>query len=214
MQPPLASRRAVVIGGGAAGVAAARRLATAGVHVTLIEADRQLGGCIRTVAFAGTRVDVGAEALHTASPGPLKLITELGLDEHLVDAGTGPTWIAAGGRLRRLPAGVGPAGPTRLGPLLRARLLSPAGMLRAALEPLVPRTTSGRDHAVGHVLERRFGREVVDRIVDPLLGGLHAGDVRRLSLEAATPPLAGLLARHRSVLLATRDRSAGAPTDS
>lgn len=211
MQPSLATRGAVVVGGGAAGVAAARRLGAAGMHVTLVESDARLGGCVRTVEFAGTRVDAGAEALHTASPGPLELVAELGLDEHLVSAGTGPTWIAADDRLRALPAGVGPAGPTRLRPLLRTRLLSPAGMLRAALEPLVPRTTPAPDHAVGHVLERRFGREVVDRIVDPLLGGLHAGDVRRLSLEAATPQLAGLLARHRSVLLATRGRAGGAP---
>ena len=211
MHSPVGTRRAVVIGGGAAGLAAARRLNAAGMHVTLVESDARLGGCVRTVEFAGARVDVGAEALHTASPGPLGLIAELGLDEHLVEAGTGPTWIAVGDRLRALPDGVGPAGPTRLRPLLRTRLLSPAGMFRAALEPLVPRTTPGRDHTVGHVLQQRFGREVVDRIVDPLLGGLHAGDVHRLSVEAATPQLAGLLARHRSVLLATRGRAAAAP---
>lgn len=207
---PVADRRAVVIGGGAAGMAAARRLAAASVHVTLVEAGGQLGGCVRTVEFAGTRVDVGAEALHTAAPGPVKLVAELGLEEDLVAAGTGPTWIAGGDRLRSLPAGVGPAGPTRLRPLLASRLLTPAGMLRAALEPLVPRTARDRDVAVGHVLERRFGREVVDQIVDPLLGGLHAGDVRRLSLEAATPQLAGLLDRHRSVLLAARGRRGSA----
>lgn len=207
---PVADRRAVVIGGGAAGVAAARRLAAASLHVTLVEAGGQLGGCVRTVEFAGTRVDVGAEALHTAAPGPVKLVAELGLEEHLVAAGTGPTWIAGDDRLRPLPAGVGPAGPTRLRPLLRSRLLTPAGMLRAALEPLVPRTARDRDVAVGDVLERRFGREVVDQIVDPLLGGLHAGDVRRLSLEAATPQLAGLLDRHRSVLLAARGRRGSA----
>lgn len=208
------ARRAVVIGGGAAGVAAARRLAAAGLHVTLLEAGERLGGCVRTVEFAGTPVDVGAEALHTAAPGPLKLVAELGLDEQLVDAGTGPTWIAADGRLRPLPAGVGPAGPTRLRPLLRSGLLTPAGMLRAALEPLVPTTRQDDDSAdatVGDVLARRFGSQVVDRIVDPLLGGLHAGDVHRLSLSAATPQLAGLLARHRSILLAARRRTASVP---
>lgn len=211
IRPPPAARRAVVIGGGAAGIAAARRLTAASVQVTLLEAAPQLGGCVRTVEFAGTRVAAGAEALHTASPGPLKLVAELGLGDHVVAAGAGPTWIAVDGRLRRLPAGVGPAGPTRLRPLLGARLLTPAGMLRAALEPLMPQTTLDRDRAVGDVLQQRFGREVVDRIVDPLLGGLHAGDVRRLSLEAATPMLAGLLHRHRSVLLARRGRTPAAP---
>lgn len=208
---PITARRAVVVGGGAAGVAAARRLVAAGMPVTLMEAGERLGGSVRTVQFAGTRVDVGAEALHTGAPDPLKLVAELGLEDQLVTSGTGPTWIFAGDRLRPLPAGVGPAGPTRLRPLLRARLLTPVGMLRAALEPVVPAGPGGRDRAVGEVLAGRFGREVVDRIVDPLLGGLHAGDVRRLSLEAATPQLAALLSRHRSVLLAARARPMSAP---
>lgn len=201
----------VVLGGGAAGIAAARHLAGAGVQVTLLEAAARVGGCVRTVSFRGDRVDVGAEALFTAAPEPLKLVGDLGLADDLVASRPGITWIAAPRGLRPLPAGVGPAGPTRLGPLLASRLLGPAGLVRAALEPLVPSTATADDSSVGDVLTRRFGRQVVDRIVDPLLGGLHAGDVHRLSLDAATPQLAALLGRHRSILLATRRRRAASP---
>lgn len=198
-----------VLGGGAAGIAAARHLAGAGARVTLLEAAARIGGCVRTIGFRGDRVDVGAEALFTAAPEPLKVVADLGLTDDLVASRPGVTWIASPRGLRPLPAGVGPAGPTRLRPLLASRLLGPAGLARAALEPLVPWTRTAQDSSVGDVLTRRFGRQVVDRIVDPLLGGLHAGDVHRLGLDAATPQLAALLGRHRSILLATRRRPAG-----
>lgn len=193
-----------VIGSGAAGISAARRLRVADADVTLLEAEARLGGCIRTVAFVGHTIDVGAEALHTAASESLKLVADLGLTGDLVDAVDGPTWIATEQGLRPLPAGVGPSGPTRIGSLVTSRLLSPGGFLRAAMEPIMPRTEHPRHATVGDVLARRFGREVIDRIIDPLLGGLHAGDVDRLALNAATPQLAALLATNRSVILAAR----------
>lgn len=196
----------VVVGGGMAGLAATRTLERSGAIVTLLEADRRLGGCVRTVPFSGRFVDVGAESLHTAAPGPMDLVAELGLGDELVEARRAGTWIARGGRLRALPAGVGPAGPTRIAPLVTAGLLGPGGLLRAALEPLVPRQRPGDDVAVGTALGRRFGPQVVDRLVDPLLGGLHAGDVHRLSVDAATPQLASALAARRSLVLSGRRR--------
>jgi protoporphyrinogen/coproporphyrinogen III oxidase len=204
------SRRVVVVGGGAAGVAAALELGRAGVEVAMLESAARLGGCVRTVDFGQARVDVGAEAVHTATPEPLQFLADLGLSDELVAAHGSLTWIAGRHRLRPLPAGVGPTGPTRLTPLVTSRLLGPIGLARAAMEPLVPRTPTGQDPAVGAVLEQRFGRQVVARIVDPLLGGLHAGDVQRLSLAATTPQLAAVLAGHRSLLLASRRRTAPA----
>jgi len=197
----------IVVGGGIAGIGAARRLAAAGVAVTVVEAGDRLGGCVRSVPFAGHRIDVGAEGLHAAAAEPLELARELGLGESLVPARRAVTWIATDRGLRALPDGVGPAGPTRIGPLVRARLLSPGGIARAALEPFVPRSRDLGDVAVGTALGRRFGSQVVDRVVEPLLGGLHAGDLERLSLRSATPQLAALLDRHRSVVLAARARA-------
>jgi protoporphyrinogen/coproporphyrinogen III oxidase len=192
-----------VVGAGISGLAAAHRMVAAGARVTVFEAADRPGGQLRSVEVRGHTVDVGAEAAFTAAPGPLRLIETLGLDDQVVPAAPGTTWIWTDRGLRPLPAGFGPAGPSRLRPVLTARVLSPAGILRAGLEPLLPRTRVDDDLAVGTYLQRRFGREVTDRLVDPLLGGLHAGDVRRLSLTAATPQLAARASARRSLLLGT-----------
>jgi oxygen-dependent protoporphyrinogen oxidase len=198
-----------VIGGGISGLVAARAVARAGMQVTVVEAGSALGGQIRTVDFAGSRVEVGAEALHLGVPAMTALLAELGLDDQVVKARPGSAWLWNGRRLRPLPAGVGPAGPTRIGPVLRARVLSAKGIARAALEPVLPRTPTDPDVGVGVYIGQRFGREVRDRLVDPVLGALHAGDVDRLSLHAAAPHLAAIASKNRSLLLAHRARGKG-----
>jgi len=200
-----------IIGAGVSGLVAARQLAATGARVTVFEAAEHVGGQLRAATLAGHRIDVGAESVFTAAPGPLRLMEELGLTEELVGANRATTWIWTERGLRPLPDGFTPAGPSRLGPVLRSRVLSPLGMLRAGLEPLLPAARSGEDVAVGDELARRFGTEVVDRLVDPLLGGLHAGDVRTLSLQAATPQLAALAAKHRSLLLRRRPTPSAGP---
>lgn len=205
-------RRVAVIGGGITGLAAAKDLLAAGAAVTVFEANPRLGGQLHAVDVAGHALDVGAESMFTAAPSPLALVEELGLDDQLVGASAGTTWIWGDRGLRRLPDGFTPAGPTRLWPMLSARALSPKGMIRAAGEALVPASDTSQDVAVGDFLQRRFGREVVDGLVDPLLGGLHAGDVRRLSLRSATPQLAALAAQHRSLLLRRRPKARTGPT--
>ncbi len=208
---PGAGKQVAVIGAGLSGLVAARQLAASGAQVTVLEAAARIGGQLRAATVAGHRVDVGAESVFTAAPGPLHLIEELGLEEELVGANRATTWIWTERGLRPLPDGFTPAGPSRLGPVLRSRVLSPLGMLRAGMEPFLPAARSGNDVAVGAELQRRFGREVVDRLVDPLLGGLHAGDVRTLSLQAATPQLAALTAKHRSLLLRRRPAPSTGP---
>ena len=202
-------RHVAVIGGGITGLVAARELARSGAAVTLLEAGTTLGGQLRTVTFAGRSVDVGAEALHRGIPQVAQLIDDLGLRKDVVDARPGSAWLWTDRGLRPLPAGVGPSGPTRLGPVLRSRVLSPIGLVRAGFEPLLPRTEVSTDIGVGTYLSSRFGRQVRDRLVDPVLGSLHAGQVDRLSLHAAAPQLAAQAAQHRSLLLAHRARHTG-----
>lgn len=175
----------------------------------MFEAGDRVGGQIRTEQILGLPVDVGAEALHIAGPPIAGLQRELELGDDQVESNPGSAWIWFDGRLSPLPAGVGPTGPTRLMPVLKSRILSPAGLARAALEPFIPRGDLSDDRAVGEVIAARFGRQVTDRLVDPLLGSLHAGDVRRLSLNAATPYLANQMKEHRSMLLAARSRAGG-----
>lgn len=205
----MAMNSAAVIGGGMAGLVAARTLAERGVEVTLFESRSRLGGQVRTVDFMGHRVDVGAEALHAAGPHVGQLIDEVGLGTKVILANPGSTRILTPKGLRPLPTGVGPAGPTRLRPVIGSRILSPLGMARAALEPVIPRGDRSADTGVGTFISRRFGRQVTERLIDPLLGNLHAGDVFRLSLHAATPHVAAQASKHRSLLLAHRTRRAG-----
>ena len=202
----------VVIGAGITGLTAARRLAAAGAEVSVLEAEPRVGGQLHTTAHAGIHLDVGAEAMYAAIPAPVELARELGHGDDVVPAGTGTTWIRTDRGLRPLPAGFGPAGPTRLWPVLRAGVLSPVGALRAGLEPVRAGGTIDEDTSVGALLDRRFGRQVTDRLVDPLLGGLHSGDVRKLSVTAATPQLAALARRHRSLLLRRRRPPGPGPT--
>jgi protoporphyrinogen/coproporphyrinogen III oxidase len=190
-----------VIGSGVSGLAAAWRLQQRGVDVIVLEAGGDVGGQVRTVEFDGRRVDVGAEGLHLANPATAALLTELGLLDHVIEARSGGTWIEVGGRLRPLPAGVGPAGPTRLWPVATSGVLTARGLARAALEPLHARRRRAEDVSVGDLVAERFGRQVVDRLVDPLLGGIHAGDVRRLSLRACAPQLVTAVEQGRSMAL-------------
>ncbi|MEX2532853.1 MAG: protoporphyrinogen oxidase [Nitriliruptoraceae bacterium] len=199
-------RSVAVVGAGLTGLVAARALSSAGALVTLLEASNRVGGQLHTIGIASRSVDVGAQAVHASALRPLELIDEVGLSEQLVAAAPGTTWIWNERTLRPLPDGVGPAGPTSLRSMLGSRLLSPLGALRAGMEPLLPRTVVTEDMAVGNFLDRRFGSQVTDRVVDPLLGGLHCGDVRRLSLRSATPQLAATADRHRSLVLRRRPR--------
>ena len=206
-----AGRTVAVVGGGLSGLTAARRLDQRGARVTVLEAGDRLGGQIRTAAVGGHLVDVGAEAVHASAPGMSALIAELGLADDLITAGRSSSWLWTQRGLRRLPAGVGPAGPRRLGPVLRSGVMSLAGLARAGLEPLVPRRRLSGDIGVGEFVSQRFGRQVADRFVDPVLGSLHAGDINRLSLRATTPELAAVADARGSVMLSHRARNSGPP---
>lgn len=198
-----------MIGAGVAGLVAARRLTRAGAHVTLWEAEDRVGGQVHSIEVAsGARLDVGAEALHLGAPGVVALVDELGLTDTMVEAAAGASSLITPRGLRPLPAGVGPAGPSRLGPVVRSRTLTWSGLARAGMEPVVarrmPALRDDADISVGDFVSRRFGRAVVRTFVDPLLGNLHAGDVSRLSLRACAPGLVPAAARGGSLVLRRR----------
>ena len=198
-----------VVGGG--GLICARRLGQQGVNVILFEAEPFLGGAIRTTVFAGHHIDMGAEAVHVLAPGMKELISELGLSAELISSNLGSSWLWTRRGLRRLPAGVGPSGPRRLRPVLASGVMSMRGLIRAGLEPLIPRRALVGDIGVGEYVNQRFGRQVVERFVDPILGSLHAGNVNTLSLRAITPELATIADKGSSVMLSRRGQKSGAP---
>jgi oxygen-dependent protoporphyrinogen oxidase len=201
----------VVVGGGIAGLAAAHDLARApGVEVTLLEADDRLGGKVRTEPFAGLALDTGPDAFLARRPEGVALCHDLGLDGALVAPATTAASLWVGPRLHPLPSGTLLGVPTDLAALARSRVLSPLGLARAAVEPLLPgRPLGGEDAAVGTLVRRRFGREAAERLIDPLVGGINAGRADALSLAATAPAIAAGAARSRSLALGLRRAPTG-----
>lgn len=198
----------VVVGGGITGLAAAYTLVQAGgdfpQRVTLIETEERLGGKIRSTEFAGATIDLGPEAFVACVPEVSALCTVLGLEEALVAPATSKTSVWTRGRLRPLPDGLVHGVPTSAGAIARSGILSPGGVVRAGFDLFLPRTELPPDPTIMQIVAPRFGREVVERLVEPLIGGIHAGRADRLSLAAVAPHLATTAQRHRSLMRGLR----------
>jgi protoporphyrinogen/coproporphyrinogen III oxidase len=200
--------RVVVVGGGITGLATAWHLREH-AEVVVLEAGPRLGGQIHTIELAGVPVDVGADALLARQPEGVALVRALGLGEELVAPRTSAVDLWIDGRRRPLPEATVLGAPTDLRALVRSRVLGPGALARAAIEPLLPRRVVAGDRSVADLVGERFGRQVVDRLVEPLLGGVYAGNSAELSAAAAAPPIAAAAREHRSVtvgLLAHRRR--------
>jgi protoporphyrinogen/coproporphyrinogen III oxidase len=192
-------KRVVVVGGGISGLATAHALLTKhGVDVRLLEATDRLGGNLRTVRRDGYLIDEGPDSWVASKPHATALAKALGLGDRLIE--TIPENRRVYMRTKRglvaLPDGLMLGIPTRILPLATTSLLSLRGKARAALDLALPKYFRRRmideDEALGAFIERRLGREVLDKLVGPLLGGLFTGDVDDLSLLGTFPQLAAL----------------------
>jgi protoporphyrinogen oxidase len=177
----------VVVGGGIAGLAAAHRLALAGVDVTVVEGAAVVGGKLRISEVAGIAVDSGAEMFLRRVPEALDLVTSLGRAEEIVSPTTTSASIWARGSLRPMPTGTVMGVPSDPATLLG--VLSASEVERVELDRDLPGDPPGEDIAVGEWVGGRLGRAVVDRLIDPLLGGVYAGRADSLSLAATVPQL-------------------------
>lgn len=184
-----------VVGGGIAGLAAAWELTqrAPSATVVLLERSARLGGKIQSAAFAGRSVDLGADAFVARRPEGVELCRELGIEHELVGPGSRQAFVWNEGRLHPLPAGMALGIPTHLRTVIGSGLLSASGRARAVAGALVPalhpRLGSGEDAPIGELVGHVFGRQVVQRITDPLIGGIHAGRADELSAAAVYPPL-------------------------
>lgn len=182
-----------VVGAGIAGLTAAHDLAAGGVDVAVLEAGDRVGGKLRARELAGHATDVGADALLARHRAGVELARRLGLE--LVHPATGDVQLYVDGSLRSLPSGTVLGAPTDLVALARSRVLSPGGLARAGLEAVWPHRDDGPgDRSVAEVVAQRYGPQVVERLVEPLLGGVYAGRPDRLSV-AATAPLVAAASR-------------------
>ncbi|GAB3445235.1 protoporphyrinogen oxidase [Streptomonospora sediminis] len=189
----------VVVGAGVAGLTAAYRLGRAGADVTVLEASPRVGGKLYASPVAGVPVDAGAESVLARRPEALDLIAELGIADRIEHPAPLPAAVYSRGRLRAFPKGQVMGVPGDLAALARSRVLSARGVLRAGLDRVLPRTPMGEDTSVGAYIGARMGHEVVDRLVEPMLGGVYAGRAERLSLESTLPQLAPLAREERSL---------------
>jgi oxygen-dependent protoporphyrinogen oxidase len=192
-----------VVGGGISGLAAAWELAACGTEVTVFEAGR-LGGCLLTEDLAGVPVDLGPDAFLTRLPAAVELCREVGLGGELEppSAGTAQVWV--GGRLHPFPDGLLLGVPRRLGALATSGVLSPLGVARAGLDLVLPATPPGDGATVRSVVAARFGAEVADRLVAPLVGSIYAGDIARLGAAETIPQVVSAGRSSRSLLRALR----------
>ncbi|WP_310963197.1 protoporphyrinogen oxidase [Nocardioides terrisoli] len=192
-------RSVVVVGGGISGLAAAlalrERLPDA--EITVLEGAPRIGGKLQRAEVGGVTVDVGAEAMLNRRPEATALARAVGLADELVHPLTTTAYLWNRNRLVPMPR-------TLMGVPGDAKaldgVLSRAGQARAALEPRLPATElAGADISIGRLVEERFGKEVVDRLVEPLLGGVYAGHAREISARAAVPQVVALLEKDRSL---------------
>ncbi|MEV0739543.1 protoporphyrinogen oxidase [Streptomyces sp. NPDC050549] len=192
----------VVIGAGIGGLAAAHRLLDAGVRVTVVEASDRVGGKLLPGEIAGARVDLGAESMLARRPEAVALAREVGLTDRLQPPATATASIWTRGALRPMPKGHVMGVPGTASAL--SGVLSDEGLHRIERDADLPRTEVGDDVAVGEYVAARLGREVVDRLVEPLLGGVYAGDAYRISMRSAVPQLFQAAKTHDSLTEAVR----------
>lgn len=211
--------RVAIIGGGISGLSALEYLTRVApsLQVTLLESSPRLGGHIRTERSGDFLMEAGPDVLLAAKPAAAELARRVGLGDRL--HGTNPhvtgSYILSGTTLRRMPAGMTGLVPSRFGPFATTPLLSPLGKLRVGLEYFIPPRRDDVDESIEQFVVRRLGREMYQRLVEPLLSGISAGDGARLSMEAMFPQLRAYEREYgglaKGMLAAKRTRVAWAP---
>jgi oxygen-dependent protoporphyrinogen oxidase len=202
------TKSVVVIGGGISGLATAHRLLHSddAPAVTVLEAGPRFGGKVAGADIAGLTVDTGPDSLLVRMPAVRALLDELGLADQVEGPAPSGAYVWTRGALRPLPPASLFGVPEKLVPLLTSGLVTPWGLLRAGADLVLPRRALPADPTIAELLRYRLGDQVFDRLVDPMLGGVHAGRADRLSARSAVPEVMGLLEGARSVYLTMRRR--------
>ncbi len=198
----------VIVGGGITGLSAAfyahRKAQGEGLplRITIVEKSSRLGGKINTLHKEGFVIERGPDSFLARKYPIIQLSKDLGLENELT--GTNPkakrSYILHQGKLHPMPPGLVLGIPTEISPFVKTRLISMAGKARAAMDFILPRKADGEDESLGHFLERRLGKEVLQHIAEPLLAGIYAGDTYQLSLQATFPQFQQLEQKHGSLI--------------
>lgn len=188
-------KRIVIVGGGITGLAAANRLIELGsqqtipLEVLVLEATQRLGGVISTVQAHDCLLEAGPDALFTEKPWATDLAKRIGLQEELIE--TNPnfrrSFIALNGQLHPVPEGFYLLAPSKILPFIFSPLLSWPGKWRALSEIARPSQRQSQDESLGSFVRRRFGVELLERVAQPMVGGIYSADPETLSLQATFP---------------------------
>jgi oxygen-dependent protoporphyrinogen oxidase len=195
-----------VIGGGISGLSAAHALAScaAPVEVVLLESGNRLGGVLETTHRDGFLIEAAADNFLTTPPFAVELCRAAGIEGSLIgtDAEHRQTFVVRRGRLQPIPPGFVVMSPSRIGPMLRTPVLSLRGKLRVGMEYFISPKAGNEDESLASFVRRRFGREMFERLVQPLVGGIYAADSERLSIAATMPRFREMEQEHGSLIRA------------
>ncbi|WP_077623113.1 protoporphyrinogen oxidase [Sediminibacillus massiliensis] len=200
------NKQIAIIGGGIAGLTAAYYLnkqieeQQLPYEVKLIEASNRLGGKIMSVQKDGFTIERGPDSFLIRKQSAARLAEEVGLKDSLIKNGTGQSYILAGNKLHKMPSGSFMGIPTQVRPFLFSGIFTPKGKLRAGLDFIKPKGKQAEDQSLGLFFRRRFGDELVENLVEPLLSGIYAGDIDDLSLMATFPNFYELEQKHGSLI--------------
>ncbi len=200
--------RVVVVGAGLTGLAAAHRLVTRAsvtrrpLEVVVLDAKDRIGGAIWTKSVDGFTLEGGADSFITNKPWAFDLCHELGLGDQIIgtDDRNRRSFVVRKGKLLPVPEGFVLMAPSKLGPLLRSPILSIRGKIRMLMDLVIPRKTDDGDESLASFVRRRLGREALDRLVQPLVGGIYTADPNELSLNATLPQFPMMEQKHGSLI--------------
>jgi len=208
--PP--TRKIAIVGGGMSGLASAHRLLELGrkneqaVEIMLFDAADRLGGIVGTKHIGNYLVEMGADSFITNKPWAVDLCRRLGIEDRLIptEERFRKSLVLRKGRPLEVPEGFMLLAPAKILPVLKSPLFSLQGKLRMGLEYFLPRKKNDEDESLANFVRRRFGKEVLDRLVQPLVGGIYTSDPEKLSLKATMPRFLQMEKEFRSLIRASR----------
>ncbi|HEY9869060.1 MAG TPA: protoporphyrinogen oxidase [Candidatus Obscuribacterales bacterium] len=213
--------KVAIVGGGISGLAAAHRLTELSLQhgfpleVSLLEAGRRLGGSICTRSYGDFIVESGPDSFITQKPWALELCQRLGLANRIIQTNDKYrcTFVAFNGKLHALPDGFVMLAPTQWTSFLQSSLFSWPGKLRFALDLFVPAKSDDQDESLASFVRRRFGREALERVAQPMIGGVYTADPEKLSMKATMPRFLELERSYGSVIRGLARQKKGGPPE-
>ncbi|GLO65613.1 protoporphyrinogen oxidase [Oceanobacillus sp. E9] len=187
------NKKVVIVGGGITGLSAAYYLhkekqeQEIPIDITLVEASDRVGGRIHTVKRDGFTIEKGPDSLLSRKPAAMELVESLNIKGKVVRNSTGQSYILVKNKLHKMPKGAYMGVPKEIKPLLNSKVITTRGKLRALMDLVMPKSKDTEDQSLGSFMRRRFGDELVDNQIDPLLSGIHSGDIDQMSLKAIYP---------------------------